>query len=69
MSGERFKEAVREGCFFFFLNGMGFRGAITAFMWYNGSMKLETTELKESIADAVNDFANKKRKAGVKSLS
>ena len=25
MSEGRFKEAVREGCFFFFLNGMGFR--------------------------------------------
>jgi len=38
-------------------------------MWYNGSVKLEAPELKESIADAVNDFANKKREAGVKSVS
>ena len=32
-------------------------------------MKLEATELKESIADAVQDYANKKRDEGVKSLS
>ena len=38
-------------------------------MWYNGSMKLEATELKESIADAVQDYANKKQQDGVKSLS
>ena len=42
---------------------------MTAFMSYNGSMKLEATELKESIADAVQDYANKKRDEGVKSLS
>jgi len=38
-------------------------------MWYNGSMKLEATELKESIADAVSEYADKKRDEGVKSLS
>ena len=43
--------------------------AISTFMWYNGSMKLEAPELKESIADAVQEFANKKREEGVKSLS
>ena len=32
-------------------------------------MKLEAPELKESIADAVEDCANKKRQEGVKSLS
>ena len=32
---------------------MGFRRAISTFMWYNGSMKLEAPELRESIADAV----------------
>ena len=37
-------------------------------MWYNGSMK-EATELKESIADAVHSYANKKQQDGVKSLS
>ena len=47
---------------------MGFHGAITAFMWYNGSM-MEAPELKESIADAVQEYANKKRDEGVKSLS
>lgn len=48
---------------------MGFRRAINAFMWYNGSMKLEATELKDSIADAVQEYASKKRDEGVKSLS
>ena len=38
-------------------------------MWYNGSMKLEATELKECIADAVSEYADKKRDEGVKSLS
>ena len=38
-------------------------------MWYNGSMKLEAKELKESIADAVSEYADKKRDEGVKSLS
>ena len=42
---------------------------MTAFMCYNGSMKLEATELKESIADAVHEYANNKRDEGVKSLS
>jgi len=37
-------------------------------MWYNGSM-LEATELKESIADAVQEYSNNKRDEGVKSLS
>ena len=37
-------------------------------MWYNGSM-MEATELKESIAEAVQDYANKKQHDGVKSLS
>lgn len=37
-------------------------------MWYNGSM-MEAPELKESIADAVQEYANKKRDEGVKSLS
>ena len=39
-----------------------------ASMWYNGSM-MEAPELKESIADAVQDYASKKRDEGVKSLS
>jgi len=47
---------------------MGFRGAISTIMWYNGSMK-EATELKESIADAVQEYSNNKRDEGVKSLS
>ena len=34
------------GLLLFFLNGMGFRGAISTIMLYNGSMK-EATELKE----------------------
>ena len=38
-------------------------------MWYNGSMKLEAPELKESIADAVQEYANQKQQEGVKSLS
>ena len=38
-------------------------------MCYNGSMKLEATELKECIADAVSEYADKKRDEGVKSLS
>ena len=37
-------------------------------MWYNGSM-MEATELKESIADAVSEYADKKQQDGVKSLS
>jgi hypothetical protein len=37
-------------------------------MWYNGSM-MEAPELKESIADAVQEYANKKQQDGVKSLS
>ena len=41
---------------------------MTAFMCYNGSM-MEAPELKESIADAVQEYANKKRDEGVKSLS
>ena len=49
-------------------SGDGFPRAITAFMWYNGSMK-EATELKESIADAVQEYSNNKRDEGVKSLS
>ena len=48
---------------------MGFRGAITAFMWYNGNMKLQFTELEESIADAVQEYASEKRDEGVESLS
>jgi hypothetical protein len=48
--------------------GNGFPRAITAFMWYNGSM-MEATELKESIAEAVQEYADKKRDEGVKSLS
>jgi hypothetical protein len=48
---------------------MGFRRAISTFMWYNGSMKLEAPELKESIADAVQKYASKKREEGIKSLS
>ena len=47
---------------------MGFRRAITASMWYNGSM-MEAPELKESIADAVQDYASKKQQESVKSLS
>ena len=47
---------------------MGFHGAITAFMWYNGSM-MEATELKENIAEAVQEYANKKQEEGIKSLS
>ena len=39
-----------------------------ASMWYNGSM-MEAPELKESIADAVQEYANKKQEEGVKSLS
>ena len=42
--------------------------AIMASMWYNGSM-MEAPELKESIADAVQEYANKKQKEGGKSLS
>ena len=38
-------------------------------MWYNGNMKLEFTELKESIADAVQEYASEKRDEGVESLS
>ena len=49
-------------------SGDGFPRAITAFMWYNGSM-MEATELKDSIAEAVQDYANKKQQDGVKSLS
>ena len=49
-------------------SGDGFPRAITALMWYNGSMK-EATELKESIADAVQEYSNNKRDEGVKSLS
>ena len=37
-------------------------------MWYNGSM-MEAPELKESIADAVQEYANQKQQEGVKSLS
>ena len=37
-------------------------------MWYNCSM-MEAPELNESIADAVQDYASKKRDEGVKSLS
>ena len=37
-------------------------------MWYNCSM-MEAPELKESIADAVQEYGNKKQKEGVKSLS
>ena len=37
-------------------------------MWYNCSM-MEAPELKESIAEAVQDYANKKQQDGVKSLS
>ena len=37
-------------------------------MWYNDSM-MEAPELKESIADAVQEYANKKQQEGVKSLS
>ncbi len=48
---------------------MGFLGAITAFMWYNSNMNLEAPELKENIAEAVQEYANKKREEGVKSLS
>ena len=48
---------------------MGFRRAITASMWYTRNMKLEAPELKESIADAVQEYADKKRDEGVKSLS
>jgi len=47
---------------------MGFRRAITASMWYNGSM-MEATELKENIAEAVQEYANKKQQQRVKSLS
>ena len=32
-------------------------------------MMLEAPELKESIADAVHEYANKKREEGVKSIS
>ena len=38
-------------------------------MWYTRNMKLEAPELKESIADAVQEYADKKRDEGVKSLS
>ena len=37
-------------------------------MWYNGSM-MEAPELKESIAEAVQEYANKKQQQRVKSLS
>ena len=47
---------------------MGFRRAISTFMWYNGSM-MEAPELKESIADAVHVYASRKQEEGVKSLS
>ena len=48
---------------------MGFRRTITAFMCYNRMIMLEAPELKESIAEAVYDYANKKQEEGVKSLS
>ena len=48
---------------------MGFRRAITRLVWYTRTMKLEAPELRESIADAVQEFASKKREEGVKSLS
>ena len=48
---------------------MGFRWAVTRFVWYTSSMILEAPELKESIADAVHEYANKKREQGVKSIS
>ena len=38
-------------------------------MWYDDSMNLESTKLKECIADAVSEYADKKRDEGVKSLS
>ena len=69
MSEGRFKEAVREGCFFFFSQRDGFPRAITRFVWYTGTMKLEAPELKEGIADAVQKYASKKQQEGVKSLS
>ena len=47
---------------------MGFDGAITIIMCYNCTMT-EAPELKESIADAVQKYANKKQEGGVKSLS
>ena len=37
-------------------------------MWYNGSM-MEATELKGNIAEAVQEYANKKQEEGIKSLS
>ena len=48
---------------------MGFRRAITRSVWYTRSMMLEAPELKESIAYAVHEYANKKREKGVKSIS
>ena len=69
MSEGRFKRAVRESCFFFSLNGMGFRRAITRLVWYTRTMKLEAPELRESIADAVQEYASKKQEEGIKSLS
>jgi len=38
-------------------------------MCYNGTMILEATELKESIADVVHEYANKKQQERTKSLS
>ena len=38
-------------------------------MCYNGTMILEATGLKGSIADAVQEYANQKQQEGVKSLS
>ena len=49
--------------------GMDLRRAITRYVWYNITMMMEAPELKESIADAVQEYANNKRDEGVKSLS
>ena len=48
---------------------MGFCRVITRSVSYTRSMMLEAPELKESIADAVHEYANKKREEGVKSIS
>ena len=52
--------SLGEGCPFLFSQRDGFPRAITRLVWYTRTMKLEAPELKENIADAVQEYANQK---------